>query len=395
MLEKGVDFVTFDSGNKMSLPVESIDFYTEEGEGANQVKTINKIPEANIVNFPMQGLRRQQYIAPKFKNEATLSTQMVKLVFSNFYVNGEFSPEYAVVPGLEEKINNLQAAFINNLEVVVETEKAKIYSAIGATIEKDLVTSIDSQKFADWVHKEFDKKDVPQSVYDYLVVENNKFKFSLDVAPQRALFESILTSALSKRVIRPKMFGEALIQVSSLGYNSLNTRFTKPTKAQIAKYGNSGLRDYGRIVNGKHQPAEIKVGFNPKKHSPLLTLQYKGEEILTLERLNEALLDDEWVQLHSEKLTIVGVRIPVQGLNSMEHFRVREFLPEVVGPIIIVPPSLVTKSGSDFDIDKLFMYEPELDQNANLIQRKPEFIKNPKAVYELIKIKKEAIASLN
>jgi hypothetical protein len=395
MLEKGVDFVTFDSGNKMSLPVESIDFYTEEGEGANQVKTINKIPEANIVNFPMQGLRRQQYIAPKFKNEATLSTQMVKLVFSNFYVNGEFSPEYAVVPGLEEKINNLQAAFINNLEVVVETEKAKIYSAIGATIENDLVTSIDSQKFADWVHKEFDKKDVPQSVYDYLVVENNKFKFSLDVAPQRALFESILTSALSKRVIRPKMFGEALIQVSSLGYNSLNTRFTKPTKAQIAKYGNSGLRDYGRIVNGKHQPAEIKVGFNPKKHSPLLTLQYKGEEILTLERLNEALLDDEWVQLHSEKLTIVGVRIPVQGLNSMEHFRVREFLPEVVGPIIIVPPSLVTKSGSDFDIDKLFMYEPELDQNANLIQRKPEFIKNPKAVYELIKVKKEAIASLS
>ena len=395
MLEKGVDFATFDSGNKMSLPVDSIDFYTEEGQGDQQRQVINKIPEKNIVNFPMQGLRRQQYIAPKFKNEATLSTQLVKLIFSNFYVDGKFSSEYAVVPGLEDKINNLQAAFINNLQVIVETEKTKIYSAIGATLEGDVVTSIDVQKFADWVHKEFDKKDVPQSVYNYLQVENNRFKFSLDVAPQRALFESILSSALSKRVIRPKMFGEALIQVSSLGYNNLNTRYTKPSKSQVAKYGNSGLRDYGRIVNGKHQPAEVKVGFNPKKHAPLLKLQYQGEEILTVNRLNQALLDDEWVQQHSDRLTIVGVRIPVQGLNSMEHFRVKEFLPEVVGPIMIVPPSLVTKSGSDFDIDKLFMFEPQLDDDANLIRRKSTFVDNPKAVYEFVKLKKQTINELS
>ena len=395
MLEKGVDFATFDSGNKMSLPVDSIDFYTEEGQGDQQRQVINKIPETNIVNFPMQGLRRQQYIAPKFKNEATLSTQLVKLIFSNFYVDGKFSSEYAVVPGLEDKINNLQAAFINNLQVIVETEKTKIYSAIGATLEGDVVTSIDVQKFADWVHKEFDKKDVPQSVYNYLQVENNRFKFSLDVAPQRALFESILSSALSKRVVRPKMFGEALIQVSSLGYNNLNTRYTKPSKSQVAKYGNSGLRDYGRIVNGKHQPAEVKVGFNPKKHAPLLKLQYQGEEILTVNRLNQALLDDEWVQQHSDRLTIVGVRIPVQGLNSMEHFRVKEFLPEVVGPIMIVPPSLVTKSGSDFDIDKLFMFEPQLDDDANLIRRKSTFVDNPKAVYEFVKLKKQTINELS
>jgi hypothetical protein len=51
----------------------------------------------------------------------------------------------------------------------------------------------------------------------------------------------------------------------------------------------------------------------------------------------------------------------------MEYFRVRQFLPTAAGPVIIVPPSIVTKSGSDFDIDKLFMYEPKLDENGNLI----------------------------
>ena len=395
MLEKGVDFATFDSGNKMSLPVESIDFYTKEGQGADEYLTVNKIPQENVVTFPIGGLRRQQYIAPKFKESATLSTQLVKLLFSNFYIDGEFSSEVKAVPGLSEKIQDLQQAFINNLEVVVESEKAKIYSAIGATLEGDRIVSIDTQAFADWISKEFDKKDVPQSVYDYLKVNENKFTFSLDVAPHRALFESILASALSKRVVRPKMFGEAMIQVSSLGYNAKNTRFTKPSKAQVQKYGNSGLRDYGRIVNGKHQPAEIKIAFNKKKYGALLNLEWEGQPIETLSRLNQALLDDAWVEEHSAKITLVGVRIPVQGLNSMEHFRIREFLPETAGPIIIVPPSLVTKSGSDFDIDKLFMYEPELTQDGELVQRKTAFIENPKEVYNVIKYKKQLKSELS
>jgi hypothetical protein len=395
MLEKGVDFATFDSGNKMSLPVSSIDFYQQIGEGDQERFVVNKIPQTNVVNFPIEGLRRQQYIAPKFKDSATLSTQLVKLMFANLYENGNISSEITKVPGLADKIDQLQKSFINNLQVVVEAEKAKILMAIGAELKGDEIVSINTQDFADWISKEFDKKDVPQSVYDYLIVENNKFTFSLDVAPHRSLFESILASALSKRVVRPKMFGEAMIQVSSLGYNAQNTRFTKPNRAQVRKYGNSGLRDYGRIVNGKHQAAEIKIAFNRKKYGSLLNLEFEGQTIETLDRLNQALLDEQWVEQNKQKITLVGVRIPVQGLNSMEHFIVKEFLPETAGPIIIVPPSLVTKSGSDFDIDKLFMYEPELDDRGELRERKSSFVENPKSVYEILKYKKKLKSELS
>lgn len=394
MLSTGTDFTTFDSGNKMALPVESIDFYKKVGEGKNERLVVNDIPESNIVNFPIEGLRRQQYIAPKFKNKATLSTQLVKLVFSNFYENGELTQAVRNVPGLAEKITNMQNSFIRNLEIIVETEKAKILNAIGANLDGDRVESIDAQLFKEWIEKEFDKKDIPQSVYDYLIVENNRFKFSLDVSPQRALFESVLSSAITKRVVRPKMFGEALVQLSSLGHNKKNTRYTNPTKEQVEKYGNSGLRDYGRIVNGIHQPADIKVAFNPKKHASLLKLTYQGAEIQTLDVLNQALMDDAWVEKHSKKITMVGVRIPVQGLNSMEHFRIREFLPETAGPVIIVPPSLVTKSGSDFDIDKLFMYEPQLDEFGDLIKT-PQIIKNnPKDVYKTIQARNKLINTI-
>ena len=401
MLSKGIDFATFDSGSKMSLPVESTPFYTKQSVIDNSGKTsevlkVNPILQDNVLTFPLEGLRRQQYIAPKFKGEVTLSTQLVKLAFSNFYENGSIRSEISSVPGLAEKIQKAQRAFIRNIEVIVESEKAKIYSQIGATLdENNNVKSFDTQKFANWIKSEFDKKDIPQSVYDYLEVEENQFVYALDLSPQRSLFENILASALTKRVIKPKLFGEAFIQTASSGFNQANTRFTKPTKAQIEKYGVSGLRDYGRIVNGKHQPADIKIAFNHKKYSGLLELEWNGKKIETLERLNKALLDDEWVEKNSNKITLVGVRIPVQGFNSMEHLRIRQFLPESAGPIIIVPPSIVTKSGSDFDIDKLFMFEPELDFDGELKKASENVKTNPKLVYNFISSRNNLLDSLN
>jgi len=400
MLEGGVDFATFDSGSKMSSPRESIPFYKTEkviepSGKSNEVLKTNDIEQENLITLPIEGLRRQQYIAPKFKGEATLSTQMVKLAFSNFYEGGEIRDEIKAVPGLEQKITKAINAFKTNIDVVVQTEKAKIFSSIGATVDQEGgLVSFDTAKFADWIKSEFDKKDIPQAVYDYLKVQDNKFLFALDVSPHRQLIENVISTSISKRVLKPKMFGEAFIQTASSGFNKSNTRFVKPTKAQVEKYGVSGLRDYGRIVNGKHQPADIKIAFNHKKYGGLLELEWDGEIIDNLTNLNKALMDDQWVEEHSDKLTIVGVRIPVQGFNSMEHFRVREFLSESAGPIIIVPPSLVTKSGGDFDIDKLFMYEPELDQEGNLKQADSRFKKNPKTVYNYVAARKELLDSL-
>ena len=55
-------------------------------------------------------------------------------------------------------------------------------------------------------------------------------------------------------------------------------------------------------------------------------------------------------------LTMVGVRIPVQGLNSMEFMEIYEFLPPAAGNIVVVPAEIVAKSGGDFDIDKLTIF---------------------------------------
>jgi len=275
-LDKGVDLATFSSGNKMALPTKELPYYEKKSvkgkseyvEGDNGQLKIGKVDPEAVIRLPIDGLRRQQYIAPKTKNEATLSTQMVKLIFTNFYVGGDINPAYA---HLEEKINNLQEAFIDNIKVIVDVEKAKIYSKIGATVGADgNITSISTADFTSWLHSEFDKKDVPTSVYSFLrPTVNNSFVFSVDAGVQRSLIDQIISSALSKRVLRPKLFGEAYIQLASTGFNKLGTRMKKPTTSQlksIAKGFNvSGLRDY-RIENGVVQPADVLIPFNPYKH---------------------------------------------------------------------------------------------------------------------------------
>jgi len=52
----------------------------------------------------------------------------------------------------------------------------------------------------------------------------------------------------------------------------------------------------------------------------------------------------------------------------MESMRVKKFLPSSAGNLIVLPPQIVTKSGGDYDIDKLTVYYPNLDKNGKVIK---------------------------
>jgi len=103
----------------------------------------------------------------------------------------------------------------------------------------------------------------------------------------------------------------------------------------------------------------------------LLKLKHlDGEVIGDIDRLNDMIKDDAWLDKKDNRkmITMVAVRIPVQALNSSEFMEVYHFLPENAGSIIIPPAEIVAKSGSDFDIDKLTIMEPSLMiKNGELI----------------------------
>jgi hypothetical protein len=104
---------------------------------------------------------------------------------------------------------------------------------------------------------------------------------------------------------------------------------------------------------------KVKIALQGDFENLLYLKHTDGETIGTLERLNEMLRSEEWLNTanHRDMISVIGPRIPVQGLNSMEFAEVAEFLPKEAGNIIVLPSEIVAKSGGDFDIDKLtFMF---------------------------------------
>lgn len=62
----------------------------------------------------------------------------------------------------------------------------------------------------------------------------------------------------------------------------------------------------------------------------------------------------------------IGYRIPTQGLSSTFSFIVADVLPAQTGDTIVVPDEFTAMTGSDFDIDKLYIatyaYDPETNE---------------------------------
>ena len=85
--------------------------------------------------------------------------------------------------------------------------------------------------------------------------------------------------------------------------------------------------------------------------------------------LHELIKDDEWLNKGNNRksVTLSAVRIPVQGMNSMEFMEVYEFLDPAAGSIIIPPSEIVAKSGADYDVDKLTTFMPNIDADGNYV----------------------------
>lgn len=121
-----------------------------------------------------------------------------------------------------------------------------------------------------------------------------------------------------------------------------------------------------------------------------------GNPIGTIEKLNELIKNEEWLNKDDNRqmITMVAVRIPVQGLNSMEFMEVYEFLPKEAGNIIIPPTEIVTKSGSDFDVDKLTVMMPNIAIVGNRAELYKTTVTTTKTEEELIASRKELLAKV-
>jgi hypothetical protein len=65
---------------------------------------------------------------------------------------------------------------------------------------------------------------------------------------------------------------------------------------------------------------------------------------------------------------IIGYRIPNQDKASTIIFKIKSVLPAGYEKAIVVPPQLVKLMGSDFDVDKMFLLFPELNEDGTKVR---------------------------
>lgn len=353
LMLKGADYAVFGSGSKVAVKGDLAPFYTDQDartpyDGEYTLNTVYA-----------RYLKEQVAIDPKWKKQVIFSTQLRKLVDNGLFENGK------------EKFVGAQAlsdAFAKNISRLTELKKKKLMKETGIVFRNGKYEVTDFAPLVDLIKKEFISRELPDSVIDFIsLTKENKLGQPLDLSTHTQKIESVLQSIVNNRLIRQKVNGESLIQLASTGFENA-ARFRKPTaQEQLLYNGTNDLPTYHVKADGKTAAAKVKIAMSGDFLKLLDHVDLEGKRIQTVERLNELIKNEDWLNKGNNRrmITLTGVRIPVQGLNSMEFMEVHHFLPSEAGNVIILPTEIVGKSGGDFDIDKLTTFKPNIKRTSN------------------------------
>lgn len=159
--------------------------------------------------------------------------------------------------------------------------------------------------------------------------ETGDFNMPLDNPVAIQAMQPILSSYIRKRVIKQKTKGGTAIQFSSVG----KTQALKSVFGVDEKTGQKYVKYVECML-----PAWSKALFTAFADE-------NGE--IDIDKIPPSLT------------SMVGYRVPTEHMYSMVPLRVVGFLNEAQGTSIMLPQEITVWSGSDFDIDKLYLEIPE------------------------------------
>jgi hypothetical protein len=385
MHSNGIDVLHMESAAKSGTKTP-IPLWNKDDDGT--ISTLNdKLYESkNHTYLEWQYMKDQQNIATEQKSKLKDSTQARKNMLANqthrgvpidfpmYTVNENGGKDYmkedewkAAWDSLSEQEKLDSSALYTYFAAVIEVQNDLLLKAVQMLEEELKINSSNPVEVTEQIIKVLREAATKRESSDNILnaIESIIDHGWIDVLPNRNTVEPILMSLVSNNLIAVKRFGNAVPQLASTGMDIVGT--TRENNSATAE-----LKTYQINQNGETTPAEI-ITVLPKQYQKAVLAKYskRAKRPITLfeavEMLNEDMARDKAHPDYME-IEIFALRIPNQQMSSNDVFKVKQFYIGTKENFVYVPADIVVKVGSDFDIDKLQMYFPNMDKDFNEIR---------------------------
>lgn len=405
MKKQGVDQLKINSaikvGSQGSQPIKWDDYSSVEGDEKPLFLDTFKF---NSYEQRFKYLRKQLNTDPNEKKYMNIGTQATKIVMSNLNVNNY----YVLRDGTKIKGQDLLDTIMNSMNRLSDigmqnvmkqffktNEDGQIIDGDGKVIDDNNLSRvvIDQKKFIETILDMIKSDDPNINLLSSLQVEGDeksgyRLSMPVDAVQSSNFLESKLIAKINGEVIDTKTPGAAFIQRSVWGMQGSKlfersdggivgdnnvTLYNGKRLQMINKDGSMDCVlsiDYFKKLLGDFD-IQTKRTFELTKDGAKIPLKDKDGNIkvdkdgntiyktklekrqLSFEDARKWLIDNGIIG-ENAKANILAYRIPTQAQSSIHALRCVDVIP-VVNDTVILPEEFTKITGSDFDIDKLFL----------------------------------------
>lgn len=342
-----IDMVAFESAIKVGGR-KKLSFYKDGKVNLSELTSnsdVDGVSGKGLATYTqdLTQIRLQLNTDPHEHLERSFGTQAIKIGFANVVDTRTYGENKGLaVKGSEIKKNIMDA--INSLSRIGQNKIRKEFFTNG---------KVDNRKIVNYLQRQATNSGMSAEIIANLTIdENGNIIVPIEAQSIRDWIQTKITSFVNKAVVDVNTPGGSAIQMSSFAYEAVG-RSVK-TDAELGSAFNQGKKLKFLAKEGHMQVILSENFFRDILPEELKNASFYNKRKWLIDNgiIGSRMVDG--VEVESKPYGI-GYRIPTQGLSSMFSFQVADIMPTTIGDTIIVPEEFTAMTGSDFDVDKLYL----------------------------------------
>ena len=340
-----IDMIVFESSVKVGLG-NAVKVYDDAENTKLNLEELNKpsfTKYGKKGNLPtlkqdIKNLRLQLNTDPHEHEERAMGTQAVKMFLSNILDDRTYGNN----KGLNIKGQELKSTIMECINDLTYRGYKEIRSRFFSKDENGK-WQVDNKKLSEELIREAQTSGMSQEViYGLGLDENGEFRMPISALSSRNWIESRIISLVNKLCVDITTKGGAAIQMPDFG-------FKKTSVVELGDMEMSGFGD-GKPLSFLRKDGSMEVMLTTNFFRHIVPIEHQS----SFGAMRKWLLENKIIGKDAKPIGL-GYRIPTQGSSSTFSFVVKDVLPKTMADTIVVPDGFTAMTGSDFDIDKLYI----------------------------------------